>query len=247
MVNTLFLLFALLIIGTQFTVAQTLHYLHFTPRSINLPFLVNPTDSRTIISSFFEPYPAIGYGFMKEDFAFSTAAWIELPVYTTENVLSIKGSRNIERYEIRSGIKILFEIEGAYTIDIKDWILFNLGLTFMSVFATYTGNIYYSSQLTGNISLDKTFRQRVLYTGLPIRTGITMFPIRKLAVGLSIDLLWHVIYKISYTETVSIYYTTAPPDPKPLKPYIPEIRFRLHVTFLKTNGHKSPEGTYNNG
>ncbi len=170
--------------------------------------------------------------------------WFEYPVFSKDRYSNAQGIGAVwvSRYEIRSSRKIFAEVEGAYIINLKQWLFANLGITMMFVKSNYVTNVY-SYKYQNKVPKYLPFRQRVSYLGMPIRTGITMFPIRKLAVGLSIDLLWHIIYKISYAEMVPLYYTTQPPDRDPLKPYIPEIRLRLHVVFLKTMGKGSPEET----
>ncbi len=226
---------------------QTVHYVSFTPRSFNPNFWLFYEDSRVAINAYFNPYPAVGYGFIKGNVNISANFWYEYPVFSKDRYSAAQGIGAIwlNRYEIRSGRKIFVEVEGAYIINLKKWLFANLGITMMFLMSNYVANVS-SYRYQNKVPKYLPFRQKVTYWGMPIRTGITMFPIKKLALGLSIDLLWHIIYKISYAEMVPLYYTTQPPDRDPLKPYIPEIRLRLHVVFLKTDGNKTKPKTYSN-
>ncbi len=223
---------------------QTVHYVSFTPRSFNPNFWLLYEDSRVAINSYFNPYPAVGYGIIKDNFNVSVNFWIEYPVFSKDVYIDAQGIGAIwvDRYEVRSGRKYFAELEGAYIINLKRWLFANLGVTMMFVKSNYVTNVY-SYRYQSTVPKYMPFRQRVFYLGVPIRTGITMFPIKKLALGLSIDLLWHVIYKIYYAEMVPIYYTTQPPNRNPLKPYIPEIRLRLHVVLFRSSGSKTNSET----
>ncbi len=241
----LLLLLIGLLIHWNWLHAQSFHYASFTFRSLNLPFLLSDANPEILISSYFNPYPAIGYGFTKNQFKFGVSTWLGIPVYNSRGPLNFRKYEGAGRYEVRSGHKLLFEVEGSYVVPLKNWAFLNLGITGMFVKSTLSGIVYYAYNLIGQLPPWAVFRQRLLYMGLPFRTGITMFPIKKSALGFSVDLLWHVLYKLSYVQVVSTgYYVNS--NPNPLKPYIPEIRLRLHVVFYRSGGSKTNSETHSN-
>ncbi len=206
--------------------AQTTHYLSFTPRSINPSFWLCDNDGQ-VISSYFNTYPTIGYGFFKNRFNFFVNSWLELPYFSggaSMDTVFIGG------YYIREGIKISLEIGGGYSIPIKQWLRANVGMMMRGVIATYDVISY--NGINGLQSQGS--RQSVSYYGIPIFTGITMFPIKKVAAGVSVDLIWHLLYVHTYSPVV----ITLPEREcrRVIKPYIPEIRLTLHFIILKTQG-----------
>ncbi len=238
----LLLLLIGLLMGWDRLHAQSFHYGSFTFRSLNLPLLLSDANPETIISSYFNPYPAIGYGFTKNKFKFGVNMWLEFPIYNTRGPLNFRKYEGAGKYEVRSGHKLFLEVEGAYVVPIKDWAFLNWGITGMFVKSTLSGIVYYAYNLIGQFPPWAVFRQRLLYLGLPLRTGITIFPIKKSALGFSVDLLWHLIYKLSYVQVVSTgYYVNS--NPHLLKPYLPEIRLRLHVVLFRSSGSKTNSET----
>ena len=207
--------------------AQTTHYLSFTPRSINPSFWLCDNDGQ-VVSSYFNTYPTIGYGFFKNKFNFFINSWLELPYFFGDAYMD---TVFIGSYYIREGFKISLEIGGSYSIPIKQWLRANVGMMMRGVivgiydFILYPGISRLQSQGPS---------QAVSYFGIPLVTGITMFPIKQVAAGISVDLIWHLLYAHSYSP---VLITVGKPEcRRVIKPYIPEIRLTFHFIILKTRG-----------
>ncbi len=211
--------------------AQTTHYLSFTPRSINPSFWLCKNDGQ-VVSSYFNTYPTIGYGFLKSRFSFFINSWLELPYFSGDAIMD---TVFIGSYSIREGIKISLEIGGGYSVPIKQWLRANVGMIMRGVIATYDVISY--NGINGLQSQGS--RQSVFYYGMPIFTGITMFPIKKVAGGLSVDLIWHLLYGHTYSPVVITLLERE--CRRVIKPYIPEIRLTLHFIILKTQGKNKEE------
>ncbi len=201
--------------------AQTTHYLSFTPRSINPSFWL--CDPLKTVSASFNPYPAIGYGFIKRDFKFFANVWGEFPYFGTE--INLTDTTFLGTFILREGYRFLVEAGVTRSVPVKRWLRVDLGAMGRMTVATY--NVVYIRDSDGS----EFFRghHAVVYYGLPLITGVTMYPIRRVPIGLSIDLLWHLIYGYSYEDVLKVGKCE-----KVFRSYLPEVRFSISFAFLQT-------------
>ncbi len=222
--------------------AQTTHYFSFTPWSFNPSF--RSYDPIHAINFYFKTYPSIGYGFYKGRWNLAINFWWERPysgaalrTYIPGQGYLIKG-----KLVVKNARAMYVEGEVAYSKEVKYWLRVNAGIS---------GQIYAAMYDVAMILYDSTYTKRgfpemynVSYLGIPFRIGITVFPFKRAGIGLSLDLLWHVIYEFNYDQFPIII--TGWETDKPLKPYIPEIRLRLHVVFFRSSGGKANSETHSN-
>ncbi len=189
------------------------------------------------INIYFKAYPSIGYGFFKDKWDFAINFWWERPYYKASLRTYIPGQGYLTQGKLVVKIAHILHVEGeiAHNKKVKHWLKVNMGISERLYAALFdVAMILYDSARTKR---GFTEMYQVSYLGLPIRTGITIFPLKRASIGLSLDLLWHIIYEFDYDQFPTI--VTSWNVDKPLKPYIPEIRLRLHVIFFKTTGEKT--------
>lgn len=203
-----------------FSYGQNSHYLSFTPRSINPSFWLCNRLQR--VNLYFNTYPTVGYGFIKPKAYFFSNFWIEVPYFRSD----VEDTTYIGNFVIREGFKISLEAGIARRKFVNDIASLHAGIMGRIVLATY--DVAYINESSG--VEDHIQRYSTLYLGLPFVLGTTVFPFRNKTIGLSMDLLWHVLYRYFYYKVLHIKDCS-----NILKSYIPEVRFTLLVIFHKTN------------